>query len=1264
MKKISLLVSFVFVLLMLNASQLVHARMVQDEEDPYRYFEKMDIVKVELGPEHAAAITSEGRLFTWGRNSSGQLGDGTTIDRYTPTEITGHFNLFSEEYITELNLGRSHAKALTSEGRIFLWGGSPLFGRDTVDVNDYTPNDITHVFDLLEGEKIIKLSSGFAHYSALTSEGRLLMWGQNWNGRLGDGTTEDRSMPTDITRLFELRSDESLVEVSLGLNHSSALTSKGRLFTWGFNGTGQLGNGTFSGMNDSQSTPLDITGEFPLTAGETIVNVALGGFSAALTSSGRVFTWGTNSSGSMGDGTFETRNRPVDITTYFQLDQEHKIVDIALGNLHASALTSDGQLFSWGNNRDGQVGDGTREHQNRPVNITNQVKFHSNERIDIMSLNTWQSSFITSRGRLFVWGSNSFGQLGNGTETNQITPTSINNFFSFVSIAPTLPSQLKDIKKVAFGDTHSLAVTSDNRVLTWGSNINSQLGDGYTFVGRAIPFDITDKFDFNLGETIVDVSLGHSHSALLTSKGRVFFWGSNTYGQLGDGTIENRKNPVDVTRNFSLNEEEIIARVILGGWHSAALTSEGRIFMWGRNDYGQLGRGNRSDWMEANPNPVDTTNNFNLFADETIVDISLGLMNSAALTSHGRVFTWGVNWFGQLGGSTPENILSPFDITHRFDLSYDEKVSKVLLGYQHSTALTTAGRVLTWGDDSKLGNGFSGDQDTPVDISVHFNLGSNEKVTTLSVGGHHSSVTTSHNRIFTWGWNHSGQLGDGTKDIQRKPIDITHKFMMMEGETISEVELGRHHSAVLTSEGRSFAWGGNDYGQLGIATKTSFRNVPTEVIYTSEDLGQIARTHSLPIIYRIDEDVKLSIFPRINISDVQSITINEVLYDNTHFTNRFGRIDVFIPNKWDFGDEVTFTLQRIILKDGKELFLNGNITTTTMFIRDVIPPTFDEISTKTIEAVRYEAYEWTTLIKNAKDNVDDELIFAIEEDNVQFAVPGTYSVTVSVSDQSGNKSTQTFHVIVEDTTPPTFDVLTDLVIELTDEKPSFLEGITAYDLVDGDVTEHITVDDSKVDYTQPGEYTVTYRVSDQAGNTQKETITLHIIDRTPPIVHLNPSLDTIIQGQEFGDAGVNVSHLYDVTTEISGHVNTDVPGVYTLTYTVTDVFDNVTTVKRIVTVLDSSPTIEFRLNPAKTTLRVGEVYQDTGCVVYINGNEMTCQIKENNVDTTQAGVHTMVYSISYQGEEYTYTRYIFVKDGDIPLTLYYDVKRREGDELI
>ena len=552
--------------------------------------------------------------------------------------------------------------------------------------------------------------------------------------------------------------------------------------------------------------------------------------------------------------------------------------------------------------------------------------------------------------------------------------------------------------------------------------------------------------------------------------------------------------------------------------------------------------------------------------------------------------------------------------------------------------------------------------------------------------------------------------------------------------------MGSYHSSALTSEGRLFTWGSNWAGQLGDGTTTQ-RNTPTKINYRPNELGEIQLFYSKPVLNHLISTIKLSVFPEIEINTIKSITINDRTYHQDQFTNTYGRIDIMIPNSWALDYVVEFTLNGIILEDDTELTLSGDLSTRTLLVEDTTPPIIivDTDKTLIVEAgIGDDSLVQASAIDDSGEAPKVEIIGTIDWDT-----PGVYVITYRSEDSSGNVresdriihvipiieendtryedfrffnfetevysdetdltnqvifyNQETYHsaseidtsnfkpgensaifqfkvndmliivskkLIIEDTTPPVLEGIVNIDMDLTDERPNFLEGVTAYDLVDGDVTENIKVDDSNVDYSTPGEYSVVYTVSDRAGNIQEETIILRIIDRTLPSVDLNPSLDTISQGHTFEDTGVTVTHLSDVTIEVSGQVNTNVPGEYILTYTVTDIFNNVTTMIRIVTVLAASPTIEFRLNPAKTTLHVGETYQDTGCVALVNDEEMTCQIKENNVDTTESGVHTIIYSITYQGEEYTYTRYVFIKEGDVPLTLYYDVKRREGDELI
>ncbi len=415
--------------------------------------------------------------------------------------------------------------------------------------DDYDPlKDIS----LAPGETIIQVSLGGGHSAALTSEGRLFTWGDNSAGELGDGTTRDKYTPTEITSRFSLATGDKIISVSLGYNYSAALTSSGRLFTWGYNWDGQLGDGTTTGDRTSnRSTPTEITSRISLATGDKIIQVSLGNsHSAALTSSGRLFTWGYNEFGQLGVG-IRTRNRstPTEITSRISLATGDKIISVSLGYDHSAALTSNGRLFIWGRNDSGQLGDGTETQRYTPTEITNHFSLSTGDKIIQVSLGDVHSAALTSSGRLFTWGNNLYGQLGDGTTisdrttTERSTPTEITNRFSLATG--------DKIIQVSLGYNHSAALTSEGRLFTWGNNADGQLGDGTTFfdaIDKYTPTEITNRFSLATEDKIISVSLGSYHSAALTSSGRLFTWGINYSNQLGDGTNTNRSTPTEITQ--------------------------------------------------------------------------------------------------------------------------------------------------------------------------------------------------------------------------------------------------------------------------------------------------------------------------------------------------------------------------------------------------------------------------------------------------------------------------------------------------------------------------------------------------------------------------------------------------------------------------------------------------------------------------------------------------------------------------------------------
>ncbi len=411
------------------------------------------------------------------------------------------------------------------------------------DVNQW---DLTYVvFDAYDplteiplsyGETIIDLALGADHTIALTSEGRVFSWGLNLFGRLGDGTYEDSLTPVEITDNFNLNDGEKIVSIDAGNDSSIALSSDGRVFTFGYNSYGQLGNVTTT----PSSTPTEITSNFSLNTGEVIESVFMGGENGAvLTSEGRIFTWGDNSQGQLGNGTTTLSSTPLDITSEFLLVFGETILDVSINNKHYLIYTSDNRVFSWGLNNNGQVGNGSITSANRPVDITSRFSFDSSETIVSISSGSFHSALVTSFGDIFLWGLNSYGQLGNDSTTNSSVPISIYDEIKFELLFN------EKVNQVSLSEYNSTITTSFGRVFAWGRNNQGQVGDG-TLITRKTPVEITSFFGLETGETVTLIMSGKTHNGAITSSGRSFAWGKNTYGQLGDSTTTRSTSPMEL----------------------------------------------------------------------------------------------------------------------------------------------------------------------------------------------------------------------------------------------------------------------------------------------------------------------------------------------------------------------------------------------------------------------------------------------------------------------------------------------------------------------------------------------------------------------------------------------------------------------------------------------------------------------------------------------------------------------------------------------
>ncbi|MEV5574063.1 Ig-like domain repeat protein [Spirillospora sp. NPDC052269] len=369
--------------------------------------------------------------------------------------------------------------------------------------------------------------------------------------------------------------------------------------------------------------------------------------SAAAPPTSFAFGTGENSAGQLGNGSTNNSTSPARVALPEGVTVTHIV---GRGNGHSVALTSDGRLLAWGSNLYGQLGDGTDITRTTPVF----VELPDGVTITQVAAGRYYTLALTSEGSILAWGNNDQGQLGDGTTTPRDTPAYVE-----------LPDGVT-VSQVSGGEYHSLAVTSDGRVLAWGRNYYGTLGDGTT-TQRLTPVYV----HLPDGVTVDQVTASTTHSAAVTSDGRVLAWGNNENGQLGDGTLTQRNSPV-----FSLVPAGVtVTQATTGDTHTLALTAGGRVLAWGGNTYGQLGIGSTAG-PQTTPVDVDLPDGV------TVTQVAGGWAHNVALTSDGRVLAWGRNAFGQLGDNSTNQRNSPVYMNLPGYLA-----TEVAAGFQHSLLL-------------------------------------------------------------------------------------------------------------------------------------------------------------------------------------------------------------------------------------------------------------------------------------------------------------------------------------------------------------------------------------------------------------------------------------------------------------------------------------------------------------------------------------------------------------------------------------------------
>jgi alpha-tubulin suppressor-like RCC1 family protein len=364
----------------------------------------LTFAQVSGGLWYSCGVTTNNVAYCWGRNDSGQLGDGTggvALFRTQPTRVVGGLTF------RQVSADDDHTCGVTTGNLAYCWGAN-----QSGQLGDGTRMDRLRPVRVAGGLRFRQVSAGDLYTCGVTTDNQAYCWGINNSGQLGDGTGGGglfRIRPTRVVGGLTFR------QVSAGEGHTCGVTTGNLAYCWGANQSGQLGNGTRTGP---QRCPQLIFGDIACSTRPVRVAGGLafrqvsagGGDTCGVTTSNVAYCWGDNSYGGLGDGTTTSRLRPVRVAGGLTFR------NVSAGQLHTCGVTTTDVAWCWGDNGFGELGDGTRTSRLRPVRVVGGFAFRQ------VSAGDGHTCGVTTSNVAYCWGDNSYGGLGDGTTTNRTRP--------------------------------------------------------------------------------------------------------------------------------------------------------------------------------------------------------------------------------------------------------------------------------------------------------------------------------------------------------------------------------------------------------------------------------------------------------------------------------------------------------------------------------------------------------------------------------------------------------------------------------------------------------------------------------------------------------------------------------------------------------------------------------------------------------------------------------------------------------------------------
>lgn len=709
---------------------------------------------VAAGYYHSCAIrTADHSLWCWGRNVYGSLGTGDKVDRPKPALVIGGSQWLS------VSAGGYGTCGIKSDGSLWCWGIGSLFGKSSsqgptqpqsmgagkwkqVDVGNthacalghddslwcWGQNNYGQLGNGLVGgstgspvrvgqDPSVKwnyVAAGLYGTCALRNlddaeTGQLYCWGSNQNGSLGMGAvTLTLPTPTQVQPV-----DARWRRVDLLYRHACGIQADNTLWCWGYNNYGQGGVVSPTTL----LTPTKVGNEhwIDVTTGYDFTCAVKASGSAAF---GEAWCFGRNSYGQLG-------NPEIPDKSMGKLAGDQLYREISAGYFHACGLTSNDEVTCWGNSQYGQTANGYQAEVLQPNEPAPFAPWSA------VYAGVYTVYGVTQSNAVYGWGYNQYGNLGVGTKSTSSPPVALPSAFTVID----------------GHQYHACGIKGDGSLWCWGNNAYGRLGLSTSISEALIPQLV--KSGNPLAWKVV--TTGYYHSCGLRTDGSLWCWGRDSQGVFGNGstTTTTHPSPIPISSGVSWSALQT------NRYHSCGIQSDGSLWCWGLNSYGQLGDGTKS--TRPDPTPI--------LPGTKWLQVSLGDYHTCGIQQDKRVYCWGRNIYGEVGDGTQTTRLVPTAVLG------NSTWKMVGAGGYHSCGILTDDAMLCWGRNAygELGNGTKTTALSPV--AVITNKPVSWKTMTARLFYNTCGVTTA-GELYCWGYNSFGQASVGAALYQTTPNPV------------------------------------------------------------------------------------------------------------------------------------------------------------------------------------------------------------------------------------------------------------------------------------------------------------------------------------------------------------------------------------------------------------------------------------------------------------------------------------------------------------